>query len=89
LTLDLDWKTKLAVSMLPPLSDLPQLSNCLFDNLASGTKNIDKAPLVRCKKCFLTVHELCYYGTVENKQNNELWLCDRCQKSTSGEVSAL
>lgn len=69
--------------MLPPLSALPQLSDCLFGNLAYGTKNIVKARLVRCDKCFLTVHELCYYGNVEIKQNNDkFWICNQCEKST-------
>lgn len=72
--------------MHPRLPDLQKPSNALFKHALSGGSKSLKADLIRCEKCYLTVHKVCYGINVDTSRH---WLCDRCMKNKMLAVSVL
>ncbi|XP_060860643.1 lysine-specific demethylase 4A-like [Metopolophium dirhodum] len=75
LTFNLDWQI-MAKSFVLPTLNKPTI--VLFLQALSGSDEILKEKLIRCEKCFLTVHEVCYGITIDTSSH---WLCDRCMKN--------
>jgi len=82
----MDWQTRATSYMQPTLPNLPKPTKALFNHLFNGNDKGSKAELVRCQKCYLTVHKICY-GFNENMGMS--WLCDRCQSNSLFAVSVL
>ncbi|XP_008183316.1 lysine-specific demethylase 4C [Acyrthosiphon pisum] len=78
LTFNLDWQTTATNFMHPKLPDLQKPSNALYKHALSGGDKGFKADLIRCEKCYLTVHKVCYGINVDTSIH---WLCDRCMKN--------
>jgi len=83
----LDWKTKAVVSMMPPLSNLPPRSKAYFKYVVDDSNKVLQTDgLIRCVKCYVTVHKMCYDISQDIKE--ESWLCDRCDKNELNSVSS-
>jgi len=63
-------------------------TKALFINAISGVTIIFNSELLRCEKCYLVVHKVCYYG-IKNVDTCIPWLCDRCIKNPMHAVSVL
>lgn len=85
LTFNLDWRTRAKSSMFPNLPCLPKLSKATFKYALLGIDKTSRADLIRCEKCYLTVHKICY-GINENIMFTS-WICDRCQSDSLVSVS--
>lgn len=83
----MDWRTRAKSLMFPNLPCLPKLSKALFRFALHGSDKTTKADLIRCEKCYLTVHKLCYGINVDYPLTS--WLCDRCQSDSFDSVSIL
>jgi len=59
-------------------------TEAFFKRALSGIDIAFKADLVRCEKCYLIVHKVCY-GV--NVNTSSPWLCDRCMKNPMHAVS--
>ncbi|XP_060857752.1 lysine-specific demethylase 4A-like [Metopolophium dirhodum] len=75
LTFNLDWQI-IAKSFVLPNLKKPTIA--LFKHALSGSDKFFKEKLIRCEKCYLTVHKVCYGITVDTSSH---WLCDRCMKN--------
>jgi len=72
--------------MLPPLSNLPLSSKAFFKYvLDDSNEDPQNDGLIRCVKCYVTVHKLCYDISQDIKGTS--WLCDRCDKNKLDSVS--
>lgn len=80
----MDWKARATSFMHPKLPDLQKPSKVLFKTALSGGDRGLKADLIRCEKCYLTVHKVCYGINVDTSRH---WLCDRCMKNNMLAVS--
>lgn len=78
LTFNLDWRTKAKSFMNPKLPNLQSPSKAIFKHALCGSEKVFRADLIRCEKCYLTVHKLCYGINVDTSNH---WLCDRCMKN--------
>ncbi|XP_025191836.1 lysine-specific demethylase 4C-like [Melanaphis sacchari] len=78
LTFNLDWQIKARSFMRPKLPNLQNPSKVLFKHALCGSEKVFKADLIRCEKCYLTVHKVCYGINVDTSKH---WLCDRCMKN--------
>lgn len=84
----MDWQN-IAKSFIR--SKLPNMQNpteALFKHALSGSGNVLTADLIRCEKCYLTVHKECYGINVDMNKSSQ-WLCDRCMKNSWLAVSVL
>ncbi|XP_060856968.1 lysine-specific demethylase 4A-like isoform X2 [Metopolophium dirhodum] len=72
LTFNLDWQIIAKLSVLPTLK---KPTKALYKHALSGSDKVFKEKLIRCEKCYLTVHEVCYGITIDTSIH---WLCDRC-----------
>lgn len=72
--------------MRPKLPELQKSTHALFKHALSGSDKGYKADLIRCEKCYLTVHKVCYGINVDTSTH---WLCDRCNKNNMLAVSIL
>ncbi|XP_016659770.1 lysine-specific demethylase 4C-like [Acyrthosiphon pisum] len=73
LTFNLDWQIIAKSSTLPTLK---KPTSALFKYALSTSNKVFMENLIRCEKCYLTVHKLCYGTTVDTRRIH--WLCDRC-----------
>lgn len=58
----------------------------IFHNAISGTIILN-AELLKCEKCYLVVHKVCY--GIKNVDICIPWLCNRCMKNPMNAVSIL
>lgn len=72
--------------MHPKLTNLQRPTKALFKQALSGSNEVFKADLIRCVKCYLTVHKVCYGTNVDTSSH---WVCDRCMKNPRLAVSIL
>jgi len=72
--------------MGPKLPNLQKPTKVLFKQALSGSGEVFKSDLIRCEKCYLTVHKMCY-GI--NVYTGSYWLCDRCKENPMILVSVL
>lgn len=57
---------------------LPKTGKALFRCIVNGgDKPCKKVELIRCEKCYLTVHKDCYGGG-----NSTSWICERCENES-------
>lgn len=82
----MDWKIKAKSFMSPNLPKLQKPTKALFKQAIAGIDNAIKGDLIRCEKCYLTVHKVCYGINVDISKH---WLCDRCLKNAILAVSIL
>lgn len=79
----MDWKTQASTelsSMQSTLPKLPKSTKALFRYTLHGFDRLLKSKLIRCEKCYLLVHKLCY-GIHDNISDTS-WLCERCQENS-------
>jgi len=72
--------------MHPKLAKFQKSTKALFKHALSGSGEVLNEDLIRCEKCYLTVHKVCYNINV---YTNNHWLCDRCMKNSEFAVSIL
>lgn len=86
LIFNLDWRTRAKSLTTPILPGLPKPSKAIFRYALHGNDKSCKADFVRCEKCYVTVHRICYGNDVIKVTS---WVCDRCQSVTYVSVSIL
>jgi len=68
------------------LPNLKKPTIALFKHALSGSDKGFKEKLIRCEKCYLIVHKVCYGTAVDTSSH---WLCDRCMTNPRLAVSVL
>eukprot|EP00102_Acyrthosiphon_pisum_P016079 XP_008186899.2 PREDICTED: lysine-specific demethylase 4A-like [Acyrthosiphon pisum] len=76
---NLDWKTTARSFMHLKSLNALEPTKALFKNAISGYSINFKEELLRCEKCYLVVHKVCY--GIKNVDTCIPWLCDRCMKN--------
>lgn len=57
---------------------MPKPTKAVFRYTLHGCDRPIKAELIRCQRCYLTVHDVCYGVNGDTTS----WLCDRCQTNS-------
>ncbi|CAI6372589.1 unnamed protein product [Macrosiphum euphorbiae] len=75
---NLDWKTTARSFMHLKSLNALKPTKAIFHNAISGTIILN-AELLKCEKCYLVVHKVCY--GIKNVDICIPWLCNRCMKN--------